>query len=683
MNSNVFQRGSMPLSTGQNNNNSSTNNLNGNNINQSSTLVNAPNNLSNLKSSSYNNNVNSVSNFQNSKPNLTPNKKAKIKYGKKSSSGSLLKSSRSSKFNKVIKNGIKIRNIDINLDSEDAQNEDTESVTSINKNNLNLLQSKLNSKGTGSSLGVNNIESLKASGQMNSSSKNFNNSQNLPLDSDETSSQARNNIILNNNQNSNLSYKSKPCINPQPLNNLNKNKTSSNVQDPNTAKKEDDVKSKKNESQKPNTNTFPFQPLSDIINPPKTNIVTPNPNLNQNINPNLVKNVNPNLIPNGNPNLIPNENPNLIPNKNPNLIPNKNPNLIQNTTPNLIQNINPNLQIIPQENYPISQFENQIQDNQPLQFTMEDIRNKKVGKGFRSCSELSQPGKDYEGNAKTCQDTTLISLTVGGFLGFNLFGILDGHGPHGHFVSKFCKDFFIKNMENYTEGLKMSMGITTTEELYNELKSSKFSYLTELYELADTELGTQDNFDYILSGTTCNIVFQFNKHLVCASVGDSRGILIYDKGDNTNQGIFPLSIDHKPNLSSELERIKLFGGVVDIIQDLYGNKIGPPRVFKAGLNHPGLAMSRSLGDIEAKEVGVIATPQIVEYEINESTKFLAICSDGVWEFVNNEQVRDLGNQFYPGNDVIGFCHNIVSYSIALWEQNESIRDDISIVSVFF
>ena len=122
---------------------------------------------------------------------------------------------------------------------------------------------------------------------------------------------------------------------------------------------------------------------------------------------------------------------------------------------------------------------------------------------------------------------------------------------------------------------------------------------------------------------------------------------------------------------------------MDIIQDLYGNKIGPPRVFKAGLNHPGLAMSRSLGDIEAKEVGVIATPQIVEYEINESTKFLAICSDGVWEFVNNEQVRDLGNQFYPGNDVIGFCHNIVSYSIALWEQNESIRDDISIVSVFF
>jgi serine/threonine protein phosphatase PrpC len=238
-------------------------------------------------------------------------------------------------------------------------------------------------------------------------------------------------------------------------------------------------------------------------------------------------------------------------------------------------------------------------------------------------------------------------------------------------------------MVNYTELLKISNGITTTEELYNELKSENFSYISNLYEQADTELATQDNFDYKSSGTTCNIIFQFNKHLVCASVGDSRGILIYDKGDNSNQGIFLLSQDHKPNLPAESERIALCGGVVNIIQDEYGNKIGPPRVFKAGCSHPGLAMSRSLGDIDAKEVGVISTPQIIEYNINPSTKFMVVCSDGVWEFGTNEQVRDLGNIFYALNDVTGFCQELIRVSISSWEQYETIRDDISVVSVFF
>ena len=348
------------------------------------------------------------------------------------------------------------------------------------------------------------------------------------------------------------------------------------------------------------------------------------------------------------------------------------------------QSINPNpmiLPISPGNNYYASQnLQNQAQ---PVLLNMEDIKNKKIGKGFRSCSELSQAGKDSQGNTKTCQDTTLISLSVGGFIGFNLFGILDGHGEHGHFVSQFCKEFFIKNMVNYTEVLKISNGITTTEELYNELKSENFNYISNLYDQADTELATQDNFDYKFSGTTCNIIFQFNKHLVCASVGDSRGILIYDKGDNSNQGIFLLSHDHKPNLPAESERITLCGGVVDIIQDGFGNKIGPPRVFKAGFSHPGLAMSRSLGDIDAKEVGVICTPEIIEYDINPSTKFMVVCSDGVWEFGTNEQVRDLGNVFYALNDITGFCQELIRVSISSWEQNETIRDDISVVSVFF
>ena len=310
------------------------------------------------------------------------------------------------------------------------------------------------------------------------------------------------------------------------------------------------------------------------------------------------------------------------------------------------------------------------------------MQNRK-GKGFKYCSDLSRAGKDADQKIKIDQDTALISLNVGGLEGFNLFGVLDGHGQHGHFVSRFLKDYFINRTSNLVEILKTTKSISTTEELYNILKISNYSFLTKLYNMADLELTKQNVFDYKLSGTTCNIVFQFNNHLVCLSVGDSRGILVFDHGNNTNQGIFPLSTDQKPDLPIEYQRIQSCGGYVEILLDAYGNKTGPARVFKAGTQYPGLAMSRSLGDLMGKECGVISTPQIVEYEINTNTKFMVICSDGVWEFMQNEQVRDLGNVFYAQNKITDFCLQLVNMAMNLWSQYEVIRDDITVVSVFF
>ena len=310
------------------------------------------------------------------------------------------------------------------------------------------------------------------------------------------------------------------------------------------------------------------------------------------------------------------------------------------------------------------------------------MQNKK-GKGFKYCSDLSRAGKDADQNLKIDQDTSLISLNVGGLEGFNLFGVLDGHGQHGHFVSQFLKDYFINRTSNLVEIFKTTQSISTTEELYNILKSCNYSFLIKLYNMADLELTKQNIFDYKLSGTTCNIVFQFNNHLVCLSVGDSRGILVFDHGNNTNQGIFPLSTDQKPDIPSEYQRIQSCGGYVEILLDAYGNKTGPARVFKAGTQYPGLAMSRSLGDLMAKECGVISTPQIVEYEINANTKYMVICSDGVWEFMQNEQVRDLGNAFYAQNKITDFCLQLVNMAMNLWSQYEVIRDDITVVSVFF
>ena len=306
----------------------------------------------------------------------------------------------------------------------------------------------------------------------------------------------------------------------------------------------------------------------------------------------------------------------------------------------------------------------------------------KRGNGFRLFGQITKAGRNQNGQIKTNQDTPLVHLNVGGIAGFNLFGVLDGHGPHGHFVSQFCRDYFINKMTNYAEYCLQNK-INKPEAIYNELKQSKFAFIIDTFKKADIEMSKQKNFDYNFSGTTCNIVFQFNKFLVCASVGDSRSILVEDKGNNKNLGIVPLSTDHKPDLPGEIDRIHLNGGIVDKITDVFGEKVGPPRVWKAEANYPGLAMSRSLGDFQAKQCGVIAIPQILLFTLNKNSKYIVICSDGVWEFISNEQVRDLGNVFFNKNDVGGFCTDLVKFAVHSWEQFDIIRDDITVVCIYF
>ena len=49
-------------------------------------------------------------------------------------------------------------------------------------------------------------------------------------------------------------------------------------------------------------------------------------------------------------------------------------------------------------------------------------------------------------------------------------------------------------------------------------------------------------------------------------------------------------------------------------------------------------MSRSLGDLIAKNYGITWEPDIKKLEISENDKFLVIGSDGVWEIIDNKEV---------------------------------------------
>ena len=121
---------------------------------------------------------------------------------------------------------------------------------------------------------------------------------------------------------------------------------------------------------------------------------------------------------------------------------------------------------------------------------------------------------------------------------------------------------------------------------------------------------------------------------ILASVKEKRQSFI-DHKINSIQ----LTRDQKPEDPEELERITKAGGRVQRLVDNLGNNIGPYRVWEQSTNVPGLAMSRSIGDLLAKRMGVVSTPICTKHKIKRNDDFfIVIASDGVWDVMENDDV---------------------------------------------
>ena len=295
--------------------------------------------------------------------------------------------------------------------------------------------------------------------------------------------------------------------------------------------------------------------------------------------------------------------------------------------------------------------------------------------GIKGCKSITQGGKERTGHRKKNQDFYIIEKNINYILGFNLFAILDGHGVNGHFVSQYASKLIIKK---FIEITNKNDKFPDAESVYNFLKKSDFQILINIFLEIDKKIMEQKGFDITLSGTTCCLVIQLYEHIICCNIGDSRGILIFD--DNK---IFELSHDSKPEVPEEVKRINLMGGIVEQVKNENGEKTGPYRVYIKNMDQPGLAMSRSFGDKKAKSCGVIPYPDIIEYTLNNDSKYMLICSDGVWEFLSNEEVMEIGNKYYIQNNINELCTQLLKKSTEMWEDEENYIDDITIVAVFF
>ena len=222
-----------------------------------------------------------------------------------------------------------------------------------------------------------------------------------------------------------------------------------------------------------------------------------------------------------------------------------------------------------------------------------------------SYAAISQQGRTARPPQKPNQDTFMCMLPLrGGARDVLVFGVFDGHGPHGEDAAHFCRTELpavVRSRREFATS-PLSAVADSFEELHRRL----------IAPAAATGSG-ETRIDATISGCVAIVLAIDGESFVVANVGDSRAILgscgvplessaaagSSDAGGATVVTVRALSRDHKPARDDERERIENTQARILSEADLgiVGGAEDKLYVCRAqgGMIRYGVLFSRSLG----------------------------------------------------------------------------------------
>lgn len=273
-----------------------------------------------------------------------------------------------------------------------------------------------------------------------------------------------------------------------------------------------------------------------------------------------------------------------------------------------------------------------------------------------------------------CQDEACVMHNFAGIPGLTFVGVFDGHGPHGRAAAKFACRNLPKALARQSAALKSRSERKRLRAMHEACRTVNEAMQDE----------SQSQFDASMSGTTaCFALVVPPNRVLLANVGDSRCVLARRAtGSGGAVQAVPLTVDAKPSLPEETRRILASGGVVRQLRDESGNRHGAYRVFRRGDDVlPGLAMSRSFGDMYAHAVGVTWEPMLSTHTLTSRDLFLIFGTDGLWDIMTDSDAVDFVNRYRCRRDPEVSCVEALTLEAQeRWKaaHDEALVDDISV-----
>ena len=349
-----------------------------------------------------------------------------------------------------------------------------------------------------------------------------------------------------------------------------------------------------------------------------------------------------------------------------------------NISSDKIDALNTNVQKVNKKNtkkeYPnMAQFYNGNKNYTEIIDEEEKLLKNRETKAVNLIESLCKKGFSGPGVKKTNQDNFFIYNNFNNNSNYIYLGVCDGHGLFGQDISTYLVNKLPQNMNN----IIISRGI-------KNLSTEKISILSDVFQetfiKTNILLNEDERIDSSFSGSTCVSVLFTPTRIFCINVGDSRCIIGKNNGNEWSSKV--LSRDHKPSEPDEMNRIIKNGGRIESFRDNFGNFVGPERVWNREGDGPGLAMSRSFGDEIAHKIGVIVDPEITEYFFLKEDKFIVLGSDGIWEFISNDEVVEIVKDYYLQDNIEGAIEYLYKEASKRWIMEEEVIDDITIIIIF-
>ena len=284
---------------------------------------------------------------------------------------------------------------------------------------------------------------------------------------------------------------------------------------------------------------------------------------------------------------------------------------------------------------------------------------------------------------KINQDCACIVYPCAGDERSALFVVLDGHGDKGDVVSQeLLHQLYERISGSSTKGpsWESSLGdVTLSQQLTDAFEAAHSHLRTYLVD------GTTGEVPGTTSGAAAVAMVLRQGRVLLAHSGDCRAVMGTHDAEGKLVSV-ELTHDHKLENPEEKARIEAAGGWIKPSEvEPY---FAPARVYKDKKNRklgPGLTMSRSLGDLDADEIGVIATPEVAFYSLAKGRdRFIVLASDGVWEFLSSADVVNIVGGFLSrGEPAINAARFLIAKAAVAWASDgDDYRDDITAIVIF-
>lgn len=267
----------------------------------------------------------------------------------------------------------------------------------------------------------------------------------------------------------------------------------------------------------------------------------------------------------------------------------------------------------------------------------------------------------------------------------HLFCVFDGHG--GKEVSGFASNHFGKcliNSKHFKNNKSQALidtflqidELLQTEEGKKELKhlsqlskeeddrqdkannkNGKNNKMNAIQKMLDPKSNSECDIAMMTGCTSCVVLIDETEKLIYfANAGDSRAVLC-KKGK-----AYQMSLDHKPDLFIEKNRIYKAGGWVSEGR------------IKGNLN-----LSRSLGDLEyktnkalsQKDQMITAHPDLVIEKYTDDCDFIIIGCDGIWDCLTNQEACDYVKERINTMKLSKIVENMMDSIIASDKMNDT------------